>query len=221
MLSSCRTISHSDVFYCHPTLLRSLGVHLIVLGLMRSYLGISVSGLEDDHFLTARRKMKMAMSKVRSIQVHQVYNDILVGFIKCCHVLLWLEFQSSVIPQTDMYTNIYMYVFTCVFLMLLLHMPRIIFHFLGILLRLQSHVTALHTIYIPYICIYVCTLQEGLPAPVEWCCKFLCSFARVSAENQRVLFDHISYLLEYSERNSGMYHKYICVHVHLHIRMYT
>ena len=59
-----RTISHSDVFYCHPHLLRSLGVHLTVLGLMRSYLGISVAGLEDDSFLTTRRKMKMAMSKV-------------------------------------------------------------------------------------------------------------------------------------------------------------
>ena len=60
----CRTISQSGVFYCHPQLLRSLGVHLTVLGLMRSYLGISVAGLEEDSFLTARRKMKMAMSKV-------------------------------------------------------------------------------------------------------------------------------------------------------------
>ena len=61
---NCRAVSHSGVFYCHPQLLRSLGVHLTVLGLMRSFLGISVAGLEDDQFLTARRKMKMAMSKV-------------------------------------------------------------------------------------------------------------------------------------------------------------
>ena len=60
-----RTISHSGIFYCHPHLLRSLGVHLTVLGLMRSYLGISVTGMEEDKFLTARRKMKMAMSKVQ------------------------------------------------------------------------------------------------------------------------------------------------------------
>ena len=63
-LNLYRTISHSGLFYCHPQLLRSLGVHLTVLGLMRSYLGIRVAGLEDDSFLTARRKMKMAMSKV-------------------------------------------------------------------------------------------------------------------------------------------------------------
>jgi hypothetical protein len=60
---------------------------------------------------------------------------------------------------------------------------------------------------------FLSTIQEGLPAPVEWCCKFLCSFARVSSDNQRALFDHISYLLEHSEKNAGlvMLHLY-CVY---------
>ena len=40
---------------------------------------------------------------------------------------------------------------------------------------------------------------------MEWCCKFLCSFARVSSDNQKALFDHISYLLEHSEKNPGIY----------------
>ena len=70
-LNMYRTISHSGLFYCHPQLLRSLGVHLTVLGLMRSYLGIRVAGLEDDSFLTARRKMKMAMSKVGALPTHE------------------------------------------------------------------------------------------------------------------------------------------------------
>jgi len=47
-------------------------------------------------------------------------------------------------------------------------------------------------------------LKEGLPAPVEACCKFLCKFARVSHANQMALFEHIGYLLEHSKKYPGL-----------------
>ena len=59
-----RTIRHSDLFYCHPGLMRQLGVYSIALELMKSYLGIS-SG-SHNHLLTIRRKQKLCMSKVGS-----------------------------------------------------------------------------------------------------------------------------------------------------------
>lgn len=35
---------------------------------------------------------------------------------------------------------------------------------------------------------------------VTSCCRFLCYFCRISRQNQRSMFDHLSYLLE----NSGI-----------------
>ena len=101
-----RSIRNCDLFYCHPHLLRSLGVHSTVLGLMKTYLGIS-SGSVHNQVLSARRKQRLSM------------------------------------------------------------------------------------------------LKEGLPPPVEACCKFLCKFARISHSNQLALFDHIGYLLEHLEKYPG------------------
>lgn len=39
--------------------------------------------------------------------------------------------------------------------------------------------------------------------PIEMCCKFLCKFAKISQENQRALFKHISYLLEHAVKYPG------------------
>lgn len=55
--------------------------------------------------------------------------------------------------------------------------------------------------------------QEGLPAPVEACCQFLCNFARISAENQRALFDHIGPLLANLDENPGE-PAHFCDHTH-------
>lgn len=47
----------------------------------------------------------------------------------------------------------------------------------------------------------VCSLQEiRFPKMVTSCCRFLCYFCRISRQNQRSMFDHLSYLLE----NSGI-----------------
>lgn len=44
-------------------------------------------------------------------------------------------------------------------------------------------------------------LQEiRFPKMVTSCCRFLCYFCRISRQNQRSMFDHLSYLLE----NSGI-----------------
>lgn len=107
MILPHRSIRNSDLFYCHPHLLRSLGVHSTVLGLMETYLGIS-SGSSHNQVLSARRKQRLSM------------------------------------------------------------------------------------------------LKEGLPLPVEACCKFLCKFARISHFNQLALFDHIGYLLEHLEKYPGV-----------------
>lgn len=47
----------------------------------------------------------------------------------------------------------------------------------------------------------VYSLQEiRFPKMVTSCCRFLCYFCRISRQNQRSMFDHLSYLLE----NSGI-----------------
>lgn len=46
-----------------------------------------------------------------------------------------------------------------------------------------------------------CLVQEiRFPKMVTSCCRFLCYFCRISRQNQRSMFDHLSYLLE----NSGI-----------------
>lgn len=59
-----RVIRNSDIFFCHPHLLRSLEVHLTVLGLMQSYLGISSGSGVHDQVLSVRRKKRLSMFKV-------------------------------------------------------------------------------------------------------------------------------------------------------------
>lgn len=38
---------------------------------------------------------------------------------------------------------------------------------------------------------------------VTSCCRFLCYFCRISRQNQRSMFDHLSYLLENSSIGLG------------------
>lgn len=48
---------------------------------------------------------------------------------------------------------------------------------------------------------FACFLQEiRFPRMVTNCCRFLCYFCRISRQNQRSMFDHLSYLLQ----NSGI-----------------
>lgn len=54
-----RTIQRSELFYCHPHLLRQLGVHTILLDLMRTYLGISSKSSIEEALLTSRRKRRL------------------------------------------------------------------------------------------------------------------------------------------------------------------
>lgn len=42
---------------------------------------------------------------------------------------------------------------------------------------------------------------------VASCCRFLCYFCRISRQNQKAMFDHLSYLLENSSVGLGKYRK--------------
>lgn len=47
-------------------------------------------------------------------------------------------------------------------------------------------------------------LQEiAFPKMVASCCRFLCYFCRISRQNQKAMFDHLSYLLENSSVGLG------------------
>lgn len=49
-------------------------------------------------------------------------------------------------------------------------------------------------------------LQEiTFPKMVANCCRFLCYFCRISRQNQRAMFEHLSYLLENSSVGLGEY----------------
>ena len=41
------------------------------------------------------------------------------------------------------------------------------------------------------------------PKMVANCCRFLCYFCRISRQNQKAMFDHLSYLLENSSVGLG------------------
>lgn len=48
------------------------------------------------------------------------------------------------------------------------------------------------------------TPQEiAFPKMVASCCRFLCYFCRISRQNQKAMFDHLSYLLENSSVGLG------------------
>lgn len=49
-------------------------------------------------------------------------------------------------------------------------------------------------------------MQEiTFPKMVANCCRFLCYFCRISRQNQKAMFDHLSYLLENSSVGLGKY----------------
>lgn len=52
---------------------------------------------------------------------------------------------------------------------------------------------------------YVCALPQEIAFPkmVASCCRFLCYFCRISRQNQKAMFDHLSYLLENSSVGLG------------------
>lgn len=47
---------------------------------------------------------------------------------------------------------------------------------------------------------FLCSQEIRFPRVVTNCCRFLCYFCRISRQNQRSMFDHLSYLLQ----NSGI-----------------
>lgn len=46
--------------------------------------------------------------------------------------------------------------------------------------------------------------QIAFPKMVASCCRFLCYFCRISRQNQKAMFEHLSYLLENSNVGLGM-----------------
>lgn len=49
----------------------------------------------------------------------------------------------------------------------------------------------------------VCLQEITFPKMVANCCRFLCYFCRISRQNQKAMFDHLSYLLENSSVGLG------------------
>lgn len=47
------------------------------------------------------------------------------------------------------------------------------------------------------------TQEITFPKMVANCCRFLCYFCRISRQNQKAMFDHLSYLLENSSVGLG------------------
>lgn len=54
----------------------------------------------------------------------------------------------------------------------------------------------------------VCAAPQEIAFPkmVASCCRFLCYFCRISRQNQKAMFDHLSYLLENSSVGLGEFH---------------
>lgn len=55
--------------------------------------------------------------------------------------------------------------------------------------------------------------EIAFPKMVASCCRFLCYFCRISRQNQKAMFDHLSYLLENSSVGLGNH-----THMHAHIQ---
>lgn len=53
--------------------------------------------------------------------------------------------------------------------------------------------------------------EIAFPKMVASCCRFLCYFCRISRQNQKAMFDHLSYLLENSSVGLGNQ-----THTHIH-----
>lgn len=55
-----------------------------------------------------------------------------------------------------------------------------------------------------YLIVFLLLFQEiTFPKMVANCCRFLCYFCRISRQNQKAMFDHLSYLLENSSVGLG------------------
>lgn len=50
---------------------------------------------------------------------------------------------------------------------------------------------------------FLCPQEIAFPKMVASCCRFLCYFCRISRQNQKAMFDHLSYLLENSSVGLG------------------
>lgn len=62
--------------------------------------------------------------------------------------------------------------------------------------------------------LFTFSLQEiRFPQMVTNCCRFLCYFCRISRQNQRSMFDHLSYLLQNSGIGLGQYQSPVCFSV--------
>lgn len=58
--------------------------------------------------------------------------------------------------------------------------------------------------YLEFLIVTFYPLQEiAFPKMVASCCRFLCYFCRISRQNQKAMFDHLSYLLENSSVGLG------------------
>lgn len=67
------------------------------------------------------------------------------------------------------------------------------------------------------LCLMCVFLQEiTFPKMVANCCRFLCYFCRISRQNQKAMFDHLSYLLENSSVGLGeLCVPYIYIHIYI------
>ena len=48
-----------------------------------------------------------------------------------------------------------------------------------------------------------CFVQDAAAEMVVMCCRFLCYFCRTSRQNQRAMFEHLSYMLDNSSMLLG------------------
>lgn len=56
------------------------------------------------------------------------------------------------------------------------------------------------------VIVFICVIsikEITFPKMVANCCRFLCYFCRISRQNQKAMFDHLSYLLENSSVGLG------------------
>lgn len=54
-----------------------------------------------------------------------------------------------------------------------------------------------------HLIVYLLSQEIAFPKMVASCCRFLCYFCRISRQNQKAMFDHLSYLLENSSVGLG------------------
>lgn len=64
--------------------------------------------------------------------------------------------------------------------------------------------------------VFISPQEIAFPKMVASCCRFLCYFCRISRENQKAMFEHLSYLLENSSVGLGKY-----THLHAGFSSYT